>query len=72
MAWPEEDKQWLSDLLDRSIRQSEARLDQKLDQLRTDLRAEFSRDVEKVETRLLTAFHEWASPAEMRIRRVGE
>ena len=32
------------------------------------LRSEFKSDIERVETALLTAFHNWASPAEARAR----
>ena len=30
--------------------------------------AKFARDLERVETALLTEFHKWASPADMRAR----
>lgn len=33
-----------------------------------DLRQEFKEDLERVETKLLTEFHKWASPTEMRLR----
>ena len=35
-----------------------------LDEMKRELRA----DIEKTETKLLRAFHDWASPLEMRIR----
>lgn len=33
-----------------------------------ELRTEMKADLEKVETNLLTAFHQWASPVDMRMR----
>jgi len=52
----DEDKQWLD--------RFEARLDAKLDALETRMNAK----IEHVETSLLTEFHKWASPVEIRAR----
>ena len=41
-----------------------AAIDTKLAQMDT----KFARDLERVETALLTEFHKWASPAEMRAK----
>jgi hypothetical protein len=45
----------------------EGRLDARLDAFKTDLRAE----IEDSETRLLTAFHGWARPMEIRVNSVS-
>ncbi|MGO9246631.1 MAG: hypothetical protein ACLQDC_17890 [Verrucomicrobiia bacterium] len=49
----EEDKQWISE---------------RLEKVETTLLAEFSERLGKVETTLLTEFHKWASPVELRQR----
>lgn len=56
MALSDEDKQWILEQL--------ARTDAKLE--RTETRLE--EKLEQVETNLLTAFHKWASPMETRVR----
>jgi hypothetical protein len=43
-------------------------LKQYLDGKFTEQDAKFARDLERVETALLTEFHKWASPAEARTR----
>jgi uncharacterized protein YukE len=53
MQFTDEDKIWLSTLLTTLIGQSEARTAQA---------------IQDSETRLLTAFHEWASPMGQRMR----
>ncbi len=49
----EDDKKWISDLLDQKLERLGDLMDQKL---------------ERLETKLLTAFHNWASPVEARHR----
>ena len=49
----EEDRQWISE---------------RLEKVETTLLAEFSERLEKVETTLPTEFHKWASPVELRQR----
>lgn len=49
----DEDKQWIREDLDQRL----ARLEER-----------FVERLEKVETTLLTEFHKWASPQEMRMR----
>jgi hypothetical protein len=48
----------------------EARIGTKLEQSFADIQARFAtkEDLERVETALLTEFHKWASPAEMRAK----
>ena len=53
MALTDEDKQWIQNELQRGLQQTREGLYQRLEQ---------------VETNLLTAFHQWASPADTRIR----
>jgi hypothetical protein len=43
-------------------------LKQYLDAKFAEQDAKFARDLERVETALLTEFHKWASPAELRTR----
>jgi hypothetical protein len=50
-------------------------LKQYLEEMKRELRADFEdmkrelrADIERVETSLLTEFHKWASPIEMRVR----
>jgi chaperonin cofactor prefoldin len=50
--------------LDAKIEKVEARLDTKIEAMEARLDAK----IEKVETTLLTEFHKWASPAELRAR----
>lgn len=49
----DEDKRWMTGLLDGRLEKVEQR---------------FAERLEKVETTLLTEFHKWASPIEMRQR----
>jgi hypothetical protein len=57
------DKQWFEDLFRNVQQQSERRFEQ------IDRRfEEVEQKIEKVETNLLTEFHKWASPLEMRQR----
>jgi len=56
MALTDEDKEWLTELLGKQKQSIDARF------------AEQDQKIERVETALLTAFHQWASPVEMRQR----
>jgi hypothetical protein len=49
----DDDKRWLAEWLDERLGR---------------VRVEFSERLEKLETTLLTEFHKWASPVEMRQR----
>jgi hypothetical protein len=64
------DKQWFEDLFRNVQQQSERRfeqIDRRFEQI--DRRfEEVEQKIEKVETNLLTEFHKWASPLEMRQR----
>jgi septal ring factor EnvC (AmiA/AmiB activator) len=51
-----EDRQWITEQL-QGLRTEMA-----------ELRAEMQENLERVETTLLSEFHKWASPLEMRIR----
>jgi hypothetical protein len=79
----EEDKQWISERLEKVettlLTESSERLgkvettllaefSERLEKVETTLLAEFSERLEKVETTLLTEFHKWASPVELRQR----
>jgi hypothetical protein len=61
-------------LMDNELKQyldgMEARIGTKLEQSFADIQARFAtkEDLERVETALLTEFHKWASPAEMRAK----
>ena len=61
MAWTDDDKQWLETLLDKKLTALEARVDEKFDV-----------KLERLETKLLTSFHQWASPVEAKIRKHRE
>jgi hypothetical protein len=56
----DEDKQWILERLDKL----EGRFEERLEKLEE----RFEGRLEKVETSLLTEFHKWASPVEMRQR----
>ena len=56
----EEDKTWIKELRDQDRQWVREQLEA------VELR--FSEKLEKVETTLLTEFHKWASPQEMRLR----
>ena len=56
----DEDKQWILERLDKFGGHFEERLGK--------LEERFEERLEKVETTLLTEFHKWASPLEMRQR----
>ena len=56
----DEDKKWIIERLDRFGGHVEERLEK--------LEGRFDERLEKVETTLLTEFHKWASPLEMRQR----
>ena len=58
MNLTDDDKKWLENLIERV----EARLEAKLERYAS------KKDLERVETNLLTEFHKWASPAEARLR----
>ncbi|HZL56267.1 MAG TPA: hypothetical protein VFC21_04265 [Bryobacteraceae bacterium] len=49
----EDDKQWIANALSGALRESEERT---------------AAAIEATETKLLTAFHQWASPLETRVR----
>jgi len=53
----EDDKQWINQQLHQQLHQ----------QLET-LEGRFTQQLETLETKLLTAFHDWASPTEQRLR----
>jgi hypothetical protein len=60
MSLGEEDKAWIENLF--SI------LNAKIDHTSDALQAQLHTDLEALETKLLTAFHRWASPLEARVR----
>ena len=60
----QEDKQWIAD----QIAAGEHRLVTRLETAETALLGHIGSLVEKTETALLTEFHKWASPVEMRQR----
>ena len=60
MALTDEDKQWIDEKLDR--------LSQGFNQGLEQFSEHFDQKLERVETKLLTAFHQWASPIDMRQR----
>lgn len=53
MNLTDEDKEWIADAIGGALAASETRL---------------TVAIERVETRLLTAFHDWASPIEQKLR----
>lgn len=57
MSLSDDDKQWIERLLDNRL----GRLDEHFRRL-------FDERLERLETKLLTAFHDWASPMEARQR----
>jgi methyl-accepting chemotaxis protein len=80
MSLTDEDKQWIGERLDQvnarivqvnvRIEQVDARIEQvdaRVEQVNARVEQVNAR-VEQVETRLLTEFHNWASPVEMRLR----
>jgi hypothetical protein len=60
MSLNEDDKNWISAELAKVRIDTERLLAVELAKVRTD--------IERVETSLLTEFHKWASPMEMRVR----
>jgi len=58
----------LDSALDKKISLVHSELNHKIDHLHVTLREEFLERLEAMETRLLTAFHDWASPREQRLR----
>jgi hypothetical protein len=56
----DEDKQWIVERL--------GNLEQRFEQRLETVEQRFAERLEKVETTLLTEFHKWASPLEMRQR----
>jgi hypothetical protein len=71
MPLTDEDKQWISEHLERV----ETEFSQRLERVETRLLMQFhderqwtSEQLERVETNLLTAFRKWASPFEARQR----
>ena len=63
MSLTDEDKQWIRELLQQEL---ETKLETKLAEKLAGMASK--QDLERVETNLLTAFHQWASPMEMRQR----
>jgi len=59
----EDDKQWVKQQLDERIEQLDSRFTERLEAAET----RFTGRLERVETNLLTAFHKWASPIEIRL-----
>ena len=53
--------------MDLRISRVHSELNHKIDHLHVTLREEFLERLEAMETRLLTAFHDWASPREQRL-----
>jgi len=67
MSLTNEDKEWIAGRIDAAMQRVAAGLEQtnaRIEQAETTLHAR----IEQVETALLTEFHKWASPAEMRAR----
>ena len=64
----EEDKQWISERLEKVESTLLAKFSERLEKVESTLLTEFSERLEKVETTLLTEFHKWASPVELRQR----
>jgi DNA mismatch repair ATPase MutS len=63
MSLTNEDKEWIAGKIDAAMQYVTAGLEQ------TNARIEQTNArIEQVETALLTEFHKWASPAEMRAR----
>ncbi len=60
----EEDKQWIANQIANQITASEQRIIVRLEATEARLDAR----IERTETALLTEFHKWASPVEMRQR----
>ena len=60
MSLTEDDKKWLAEQFERFATKQD--LETKLERYAT------KEDLERVETNLLTAFHQWASPTEARLR----
>jgi hypothetical protein len=59
-----EDKQWIEE----NTRQLTERLEQSFTVQLAEQRRDLSEKIDRVETTLLTEFHKWASPQEMRQR----
>lgn len=69
MSFTDEDKAWLSERF--AFERSAAKADLERFATKVDLErvvVAFNEALERVETRLLTEFHKWASPMEMRQR----
>jgi len=60
----QEDKQWIAAEIASQIRESEERMTGRVE----SVEARLAERIEKTETALLTEFHKWASPVEMRQR----
>ena len=60
MSLTEDDKKWLTALLERFATKQD--LETKLERYAT------KEDLERLETNLLTEFHKWATPTEARLR----
>ena len=67
----DDDKQWIARQVSEVIAQSEERTMGRIERVGTQLAQSEERAmarIERVETSLLTEFHKWASPLEMRVR----
>ena len=75
MSLTEDDKHWITTLLETKLDAVEMKFEAKLDAVESKFEAKldaieikFDAKLEAVETRLLRAFHDWASPVDMRAR----
>ena len=60
MSLSDGDKEWISSMMDARLAGVEQRMDR--------IEERIYQRIERVETSLLTEFHKWASPLEMRMR----
>ena len=67
MGLDAEDRQWILDTLGQNFDRVERKFDEKLDENLERIERKFDEKLEGMETRLLTAFHEWASPVALRL-----
>jgi hypothetical protein len=64
----DDDKQWLAAQLEGVEERLAARIDERFAERFGRVEERLAARVERVETALLTEFHKWASPLEMRMR----
>lgn len=62
----DDDKQWLSERLQKELQKELQKLQSQFSDQLHKVETQFSERLEKVETTLLTEFHKWASPVELR------